>query len=379
MIAQQTSCTPSERNRSHRQVVNNVEEASHPALLLGPMDADVEVVLRQVLEVGSFSFLARDPLLALPGSREQHSAIGALLRERLSPYAQTRIRAAYAPNGAGTTEQALAAMLYAEPLSAFLENLKHEWVRDVLHDDWLFSVFQPIMEAKTGEIFAYEALLRARHPQTQEMIGAGPLVHACNMLNLQHELDQLARQVAIRDAAALAIPDARFFINFLPNAIYCPEICLRTTIAAAEEWDIELHRLVFEVVETERIPDIPHLRSILDYCRKQGIGTAVDDMGAEFSSLEYLTALCPDYVKIDGDIISQAEKDPQTHRKLDALVRVANQLNACIIAEGIETRRQMQFCMELGVDYLQGFLFATPANPPEDVAAEPWLGERAAA
>jgi len=377
MTVRSTFSTPGESDFSALLEIGNPHQAAPSVLLLGPIDVDVQIVLRRALEAGRIPFFAQGPLLALPGNREQFALIGAILRKQLAPHIQTRIRAAYAPYGVSTMDQALLVMLYAEPLPVFLDNLKHEWVREVLHDDWLFSVFQPIVEAKTGEIFAYEALLRARHPQSQEMIGAGPLVHACNVLHLEHELDQYARRVAIRDASALAIPGVRFFINFVPQAIYHPESCLQSTFAAAEEWNVALNRLVFEVVGTERALDITHLGNILGYCRQQGIGTAIDDMGAGFSSLEYISTLCPDYIKIDGDVISQAEKEPPIHRRLDALIRTAHQQNACIIAEGIETKRQMQFCLELGIDYMQGFLFASPANPPEEVASEPWLAKDA--
>ena len=109
------------------------------------------------------------------------------------------------------------------------ERAQHDWGRDALDDNWLFSLFHPIVEAESGAVFAYEALIRAKNPQTEEVIGAGPLIDASVKLNIEHVFDQRARQTAIRNAAALQIPHLRLFINFMPNTIYDPEVCLRRT------------------------------------------------------------------------------------------------------------------------------------------------------
>jgi len=159
----------------------------------------------------------------------------------------------------------------------------------------------PMEEAHGESQWVRHALIRARHPHTGEVYGAGPIIDAANKLDMHHILDQKARKTAIREAALLREMRGRIFINFMPNTIYDPEICLRTTMEAAHEYGVPLSRLVFEVVETEQIPDMKKLERILDYYRRHGAGTAVDDMGAGYASVEYLAALQPDFVKIDRD------------------------------------------------------------------------------
>ncbi len=132
----------------------------------------------------------------------------------------------------------------------------------------------------------------------------------------------------------------------------------------ANECGMDLSHLVFEVVETENIPDMKRLRVILDYYRARGVGTAVDDMGAGFSSLQYLTALRPDYVKLDRDLVVRAEHDETARQNLDLIITHAKRLDIQVIAEGIETETQRQMCCEAGADFLQGFLFGRPSNPP---------------
>lgn len=270
----------------------------------------------------------------------------------------------------------LSALIKSEPLPQMVSRLEHEWVREALDNDWLFSLFHPIVDAQTGDVFAHEALIRAQRPGTSDVIGAGAVMNACTQLGLEHVLDQRARQSAIRHGAALMTSDARLFINFLPNTIYDPAICLRTTMEAAAEYAVPLSRLVFEVVETENIPDMSRLLRILDFYRAEGIGTAVDDMGAGFATLDYLEALHPDYVKIDRNLVVQAAADRGERHKLESIVDRAKELGIQVIAEGIETFAQLDVCRHSGADYVQGFLFARPANPPEivckDTFTEQW-------
>jgi len=234
--------------------------------------------------------------------------------------------------------------------------------------DRLFSVFHPIIDAAAGKVAGYEALLRAREPATGQVLGAGQIINAFESRNLLHVLDQRARQCAIR-AAALHLPiDAKVFINFLPNTIYDPEICLRTTMETAAQCNISMDRLVFEVVETERIPDMNHLVKVLNYYRQRGVGTAIDDMGAGYTGLDYLTSLRADYVKLDREFVLTAEATAAGRTAMDLIIKTSHQHGSKVIAEGIETPAQMSMCIDAGVELLQGFLFARPACPPQAVS-----------
>ncbi len=94
---------------------------------------------------------------------------------------------------------------------------------------------------------------------------------------------------------------------------------------------------LLEVVETEEIKDMGRLNTILDYYRERGI-----------ASMEYLRALRPDYVKIDRDIVREAEHDSRIRHSFKAMVRLVLELNCKIIAEGIETSAQAELCREIG-------------------------------
>ena len=349
------------------------------ALILGPQDADADRTLAAVLKTLDVPVTRLGPVFVVPNVGRRLGELATRFKDGLTPYTRACIRSAFAPAGATSAEQAIGALLFSEPLNKLIEHADHEWVRTALADHWLFSVFHPILDARTGGVFAQECLLRARDPLDNRIIGAGPIIQACDALNLTHQLDQRARTTAIRGAARHVPGDCKVFINFLPNTIYDPEICLRTTMEAAAEADLSLDRLVFEVVETEDIPDMARLRQILDYYRSRGVGTAVDDMGAGFTSIAYVDALRPDYVKLDRDLMVEAEGSPEARQRLVEVIKASQGFGAKVIAEGMETVAQATMCAEAGVDYMQGFLFAKPAVPPQAVRVAVPTVRRAAA
>ncbi len=349
------------------------------ALILGPQDADADATLAAALRELDLPVTRLGPVYVVQNVGRRLGELATLFKDRLTPYTRACVRSAFAPAGATTPEQAIGALLFAEPLSKMVEHAEHEWVRTALAEHWLFSVFHPILDVRTGSVFAQECLLRARDPADGRIIGAGPIIQACDALNLTHQLDQGARLTAIRGAAQHVPAGMKIFINFLPNTIYDPEICLRTTMEAAGTANVGMDRLVFEVVETEDIPDMARLRQILDYYRSRGVGTAVDDMGAGFTSIAYVEALRPDYVKLDRDLVVEAERSAEARQKLAEVVRASQSFGAKVIAEGMETAAQASMCVDVGVDYMQGFLFAKPAVPPQAVrVAVPRPGRAAA-
>ncbi len=353
------------------QFARRTETDRQTYLLLGPPNGNARQALINALEEANTPYRSWENVLALPALRERVAGVTAAFLAGLPDATAADVKGVFFSGDLENPASALAAFVRAEPLLSLKERAQHDWVRDALDDDWLFSLFHPIVQADSGVVFAYEALIRAKNPHTEELIGAGPLINASVKLNIEHVFDQRARQTAIRNAAALHIPRMRLFINFMPNTIYDPEVCLRTTLEAVEECGMELSDLVFEVVETEHIPDMKRLHKILDYYRARGAGTAVDDMGAGFSSLEYLTALRPDFVKLDRELVVQAEHKASARQSLDVIIAQAGQLGIKVIAEGIETEEQMQMCRGAGVDFMQGFLFGQPANPPQ--ASRPLL------
>lgn len=344
-------------------------------LLLAPLDSNAADAIDGALQAAGFHIEKQGLVRMIAGVDDGGAMKAAHLYERLKGIVprglQERVKAVFAPKPE-TMEEMLSAIIQAETMAALFEEADVEWARTVLATDRLFSVYHPILNASDGSLFAYEALIRAHHPCHDEIVGAGRLIYACERLKLQHALDQRSRVAAIRGAAQHGLSQQHLFVNFLPSAIYDPDVCLRTTMQAVEECGLQMNRLVFEVIETEQIPDISRLRKITGYYRKQGAGIALDDISSGYASLQYLADLLPDYVKIDRDLVESAAEKDSARYTLQSIVDLAKKLDVKVVAEGIETQAQMQVCLNAGVDYLQGFLFAHPAAPPETISSAPF-------
>lgn len=343
---------------------------NHPVLLLAPLDTDAAHVLACQLEAAGFKFQVEGPVFALEIAASSDVDFLRSLQDRISGPLQHRVKGVIA-NVMESSDDLVRRLMHAELLTELFDRTDAEWVRTVFEQDRIFSVFHPIVSATDCSLFAYEGLIRARSSHSVDVIGAGQLIYAARKLNLQHEFDRRARISAIRGAARLGLHGTRLFVNFMPNTIYDPEVCLRSTVEEAEKTGFGMSNIVFEVVETEQISSLDRLKQIVAFLKDHGAGVALDDLSSGYASLQFLADLVPDYVKIDRDLVTMAAASGSARHTLESIVTLARKLDVAVIAEGVETDGQLTVCLEAGVDYMQGFLFALPGCPPQPVTIPP--------
>lgn len=213
--------------------------------------------------------------------------------------------------------------------------------------------FQPIVNASTGAIFAHEALVRGPAGE-----GAWSVLQQVDDRN-RYGFDQACRVRAIERAAEFGISE-RVSINFMPNAVYEPRNCIQRTLWAADKCNMPLDRIIFEFTENERIIDPAHLIRIMREYRHQGFLTAIDDFGAGYSGLNLLAEIQPDLVKLDMALIRGIDQDPRRRSIVSGMLAIARDLGIELICEGIETAGERDALSDLGVELMQGFLFARP-------------------
>ncbi len=226
----------------------------------------------------------------------------------------------------------------------------------------LVSHLQPIIHMNSKEVYGYESLLRASNPK--EFISPGKLFEVASQTGLHSLLDQRAREEAIKARDGKIIPGLKSFINFLPSTIYNPDFCLQHTFRIVEKYNINPADLVFEVVETEKIVDVDHLKNVLNQYKKEGMKVALDDVGSGFSTVNMLDLLQPDFVKIDRSYISFCDRDDEKKRFLKETNERAHSLGIQTLAEGIERMEEFELCQSLGYDFAQGYLVGKPALNP---------------
>jgi len=215
--------------------------------------------------------------------------------------------------------------------------------------------FQPIVSLGAGKVFAYEALVRG-----QDGSGAGQVFEQVNEDNL-YAFDQTCRKTAIEHAIRLDLGDsgALLSINFLPNAVYDPNACIRLTLETAKKTGFPLTQIMFEFTEVERI-SVPHLLNILSTYRRLGFLTAIDDFGSGYAGLDLLSRFQPDVVKLDAGLIRDIDDSSVKQTIVRHVVRMLEQLGNIVVAEGIETEGEFSCLYDLGIDLMQGWLFAKP-------------------
>ena len=221
-----------------------------------------------------------------------------------------------------------------------------------LEFDFSFA-FQPIIDLNAKEIFGYEALVRGPKGES-----AYSVLEKVNDEN-RYAFDQACRVKAIRLATRLKL-DKVLSINFLPNAVYEPAHCIRSTLAAAKETGFPIENLMFEIVESEQVYNRQHLTNIFKSYEKQGFITAIDDFGAGHAGLNLLADFLPSVLKIDMDLIRDIDKNPTKQIIVRHLVAMCKELSVRVLAEGLETIEEVEFFRLLGVSLMQGYYFAKP-------------------
>jgi len=224
--------------------------------------------------------------------------------------------------------------------------------------------FQPILDLSLGTVFAHEALVRGRDGES-----AATILAQVNEGN-RYLFDQTCRVRAINLAAKLGMTSA-LSINFMPNAVYRPEHCIRTTLEAAQACGFPSNRIIFEITEGEKVDNPAHVRHIIEYYKREGFLTAIDDFGAGYAGLSLLADFRPDIVKLDMGLIRGIDTDRGRRAIVNGVLQVCFDLEIMPVAEGVETKAEVEVLRGLGIDLFQGYYFAKPAfESLAEVAAE---------
>jgi len=223
---------------------------------------------------------------------------------------------------------------------------------EALGFDFSFA-FQPIVDTQQRKIVSYEALVRGPGGEP-----AGSVFEHVNSDNL-YRFDQQCRVKAIETATRLNL-DTQLNINFLPNAVYDPHLCIRTTLAAAEKYGFPTEKIVFEVVEAEEIRDHLKLANIIRVYEELGFHTAIDDFGAGYAGLNLLAEYQPHIIKLDRNLISGIDSNAVKQSIIRGIMLVCKELAIHPLAEGVESREEYRWLNEVGIRLFQGYYFARP-------------------
>jgi EAL domain-containing protein (putative c-di-GMP-specific phosphodiesterase class I) len=222
------------------------------------------------------------------------------------------------------------------------------------------------------EVFAHEALVRCSQ---QELRSAHVLFNVAEQGNRIWPLSRLLRRIAA-DAVEGLPASQHMFINLHPQDFDDPELLEPHGPIARRAG-----RIVLEVTERAAIVDLDAFRDKLAALRAFGARIAVDDLGSGYSALNLVAELSPNFIKLDMTLIRGIDESPVRQNLVRNMVAFASDLGAMVVAEGVETRAELETVAELGCHLVQGYYLAVPSPPfvltikaPPTSAAHPAVG-----
>ena len=242
----------------------------------------------------------------------------------------------------------------------------HEEFRRLINEELISYHFQPIIDAKDGSVFAYEALMRVDLPTLHSPADVLRLAREENCL---HEVERITFFCASSAYQALenagkVVPSALLFINSIASQYLTPDELSEYSARYASI----LPRIVIEITEEEVLD--PKALRIKQTIRGSSGAFALDDYGSGYSNERSLLELSPNYIKIDLSIIRSIDTDANKRQIVSNTVSYAHQRGMKVVAEGLETADEVRTVLSLGVDLLQGFFLAMPQVEPGGASEE---------
>ena len=234
-------------------------------------------------------------------------------------------------------------------------------LRDAVQSDQIYVVYQPQIEPRSGRVVAVEALARWNHPVLGQVspdkfipiaeesglitqIGERVLREACKQTRAWQKAGYQRLHVAVNISAQQFTQD-----NF-EAAVF----------DALEYSGLKPGYLELEITENIVMENVSRVICKLNNLRAQGIQIAIDDFGTGYSSLRYLEDLPLDTLKIDRSFVNKLNHHDPQHSLVNTIILMASSFGITTVAEGVETRQQLQSVVELGCDYIQGYYYSRP-------------------
>lgn len=227
----------------------------------------------------------------------------------------------------------------------------------------LVLLYQPIHDARTGAVYAAEALLRQQR-ETGEIREASIITEtaeessAAELFALTNVLVKQAYSAAAQWHAG-GFPAVRLNVNLSPREFQEGNVVPRLT-ELVTSCGIDTGRINLEITETSYIDEPEETMDVLQAMKDLGVSLWLDDFGTGHSSINHLQRFPLDGIKIPGAFVRDLGTDHRSRAIATALVSLAHDLGLAVIAEEIETEEQAAFLRDLGCDYIQGFLYSKP-------------------
>lgn len=236
------------------------------------------------------------------------------------------------------------------------ENAEDEVVKDIIKNNRFVYAFQPIVSAQSGDIFGYEALMRAEN----DGVPVSPLriLDYASEHNQLYEVEKLTMNNVLSTYSfdRKDFGNRKIFINSIPGYQLKGKDYGELSLKYKEFFE----NVVIEVTEHTQFKS-NELKRLLDRSAKDGFKIAIDDYGTGYSNTSNLLEYLPNYLKIDRLLISEIHEDTKRQHFVKAIVEFAHSNGFLALAEGVETASELKMVIGLGVDLIQGYYTARPS------------------
>ena len=235
------------------------------------------------------------------------------------------------------------------------EELKQsDAIRDVIDNNRFRYAFQPIINARTGDIFAYEALMRT---DTKQSISPLTIIKYSTANSRLYDIERATFFNVLDEVSKKQekFKGKKVFINSIPG--YQLDAADFTKLKQKYS---NLFKDVFIEITEQSEQDDAEVRELTQRSVKEGFGIAIDDYGVGYANTTSLLRYTPNCVKIDRLLIQNLQNDPRKQHFVENIIEFAHNNNCYALAEGVETSAEMKASIDLGVDLIQGFYTAKP-------------------
>lgn len=253
-----------------------------------------------------------------------------------------------------------------EEIAAAIDAPKIDELHHAIERGELLLHYQPKIDVKTGELMGMEALVRWQHPKKGLIYPKDFIPHA-EKTGIINELDEWVLRTScnqLKHWNELGYKNIRLSVN-LSGWQFRYRNLPETVAAVLEETGIDPSCLELEITETVAIENMKSAVNILSKIIEMGVNISIDDFGTGYSSLNYLKHFPINYLKIDKTFIADIAENKNTRSIVKAIIEIAHALNLKVIAEGVETKKQLTALQRLGCDEIQGFYVCKPLSVKE--------------
>ncbi len=217
---------------------------------------------------------------------------------------------------------------------------------------------QPIIDVKTKEIRAWEML--ARGPKGTVLENPLPLFSVARQTGTLYELEMVVFEKAFQQIADTGCKED-IFVNCTPLTLGNMRFIGDIKELLEKNKKLSPKRITIEITERDSIDELKNFRYNIKILRLMGFRVAVDDTGAGYSSLNTISEILPDFIKIDRSVIEGIDKNTVKESMLKGLLLIAKEAGSLVVAEGIECKEEASVLKRNQVDLAQGYFYARPA------------------